>query len=179
MTLHLWSVAATYAPDDSIDPVVILAYTKYQAILAMAEQIAEMESPEMWVFCEPVLLTVRGQPEEVTPAWKTELFSEHDRKVIYQAVLEEVSDCIKDCALDECDNLELTSCIGFLDEDPVTTCHILQMLKDGLTVEYLELLNKDEEYTFFLIFATKYKLIDKAASLPVTNLGLEYIDRWS
>lgn len=128
----------------------------------------------------------RGPMDIPVPCWQLPMFTETDRTIILQAVMDEVSDCsIKDLAKDQLDDEDLVSTIAYAIPSPFDAEEIARMLAHiGNTEEaYLSgafLRDHDDDgddYAGQLDWAKRMGLINEDET-DVTDRGQEFISRF-
>lgn len=122
-------------------------------------------------------------PGEVTvPYWQLPMFTDEDRELIVERVMDEVGDTsIKDLAHEQLDNEDLIETISYACGDPEEMAQILDSLgtqDDQVSGEFMRIHDEDGELAIYLDFAKRMGLINEGET-EVTERGEEFRSRWS
>jgi hypothetical protein len=127
----VWTCTATYAPEDDVEPITVVAWTKEAAETAMDEVLGEEGyDKDEWIVQPACLQPICGTKTEVTPAWRTELFTDDDQENMAIMQMEEVRECAKDIAHEYLDELSIVECIALIDPDADETIAYLKLVRD-------------------------------------------------
>lgn len=182
--MDVYVVTAIYGPNPvDVETLVAVGYTAEIATKTMETyiDIAGREAvnmargpditpdPEDWIVSDPHLMPVEGEPPKVTPPWRTDVFTDAEREIIFGMALEDVRDSVREWTQDACDQMSLAECIGYLDENNDATVELLKSIRDCTEDHF----TADKEV---VEFAKRFGLINEEPA--VTPRGFSYLLEW-
>jgi hypothetical protein len=113
----IWLCTATYGPENDVEPITVLGWTKEAALTAMTEVLEDGERiggqglVNEWIIGNPELQPVCGEKPTTNPVWRSEMFTPDEQNSMVILQMEEIRECLKDNAHEMLDELSLPECI--------------------------------------------------------------------